>query len=227
MAKVKGKAGTSRRRGRPSVGERVPLGLRVTPDIKQRLDDAAEESGRSQSQEAEFRLERSFDRTSLAPEVLSLAFNPRTAGILLMIGMVMEDAGGLYMDATRKVDYSTDIHWSDHSIAFEFALLATISLLIGARPPTWDAEPPRLPPRVATSLRSIAATIVADVRGDEIPPALRAPPWCDAGTLRKLLDSGFVARLRKLKPAEVDGIQRLIADLLNDPAKRDKEERSS
>lgn len=32
---------------------RVPLGLRVTPEIKKRLDDAARDYGRSQSQEAE------------------------------------------------------------------------------------------------------------------------------------------------------------------------------
>ena len=46
----------------PNAGERVPLGLRVTPDIKLKLDAAAEKNGRSQSQEAEFRLEQSFGR---------------------------------------------------------------------------------------------------------------------------------------------------------------------
>jgi hypothetical protein len=44
----------------PTSGERVPLGLRVTADTKRRLDAAAETSGRSQSQEAELRLEQSF-----------------------------------------------------------------------------------------------------------------------------------------------------------------------
>jgi hypothetical protein len=37
------------------------LGLRVTPAMKAKLDAAAAQSGRSQSQEAEIRLERSFD----------------------------------------------------------------------------------------------------------------------------------------------------------------------
>jgi hypothetical protein len=36
------------------------LGLRVTPTIKQRLDAAAKSNGRSQAQEAEFRLEQTF-----------------------------------------------------------------------------------------------------------------------------------------------------------------------
>jgi uncharacterized protein (DUF1778 family) len=54
-----------RQRGRPFLGERVPLSLRVTPEIKLRLAEAAKRSGRSQSQEAELRLERSFDRSEL------------------------------------------------------------------------------------------------------------------------------------------------------------------
>jgi predicted transcriptional regulator len=37
------------------------LGLRVSPDIKRKLDDAAVKSGRSQSQETELRLQQSFD----------------------------------------------------------------------------------------------------------------------------------------------------------------------
>jgi TraY domain len=45
----------------PEGNERVMLGLRVTADIKRRLDAAAAASGRSQSQEAELRIERSFE----------------------------------------------------------------------------------------------------------------------------------------------------------------------
>src|SRR5262245_8525493 len=52
--------------GRPSLGERVPLGLRVTLDTKARLDAAARYNGRSLSQEAEFRLEQSFDSDRLS-----------------------------------------------------------------------------------------------------------------------------------------------------------------
>jgi hypothetical protein len=53
-----------KRIGRPlkPVGKtkRVSLGLRVIADIKTRLDKAAVKNGRSQSQEAETRLEQSF-----------------------------------------------------------------------------------------------------------------------------------------------------------------------
>jgi hypothetical protein len=55
----------------PEPGERVHLGFRVTPDMKNRVEAAAAASGRSISQEAEFRLERSFsdDSAFSSPEV--------------------------------------------------------------------------------------------------------------------------------------------------------------
>jgi len=79
-----------KRVGRPTkkakAGERVPLGLRVTAELKSRLDDAAKRSGRSQSQEAEFRIERSFDRQDLLTEVLTLRFGETVARLLLRFG---------------------------------------------------------------------------------------------------------------------------------------------
>jgi hypothetical protein len=54
----------AKRPGRPRIepedGERVQLSFRVTPELKRLLDAAANASGRSQSQEAEMRLEKSF-----------------------------------------------------------------------------------------------------------------------------------------------------------------------
>jgi hypothetical protein len=81
-----------KRRGRPSLGERVGLGLRVTPELKQLIDDAAKRSGRSQSQEVEFRLERSFERQHLLPDALELSYGRRLAGILLLMGSAMASA---------------------------------------------------------------------------------------------------------------------------------------
>jgi predicted transcriptional regulator len=70
-----------KRMGRPlkaaQPGKRVSLGLKVTPEIKARLDEAARANGRTQSQEAEYRLERSFERQDLLPEILSLASGER------------------------------------------------------------------------------------------------------------------------------------------------------
>jgi len=61
------------RRGRPlkepEPGERVPLSLRISPSAKKKLEAAAELNGRSLSQEAEYRIERSFDREDISERV--------------------------------------------------------------------------------------------------------------------------------------------------------------
>lgn len=59
-----------KRIGRPVVeappGERAGLSLRVTPEIKKKLEEAAEANGRSLSQECELRLELTFARDAMA-----------------------------------------------------------------------------------------------------------------------------------------------------------------
>jgi hypothetical protein len=44
----------------PTPGKRVSLGLKVTSEIKQRLDEEARKHGRTQSQQAELMIERSM-----------------------------------------------------------------------------------------------------------------------------------------------------------------------
>lgn len=56
-------------RGRKALiaepGKRVSLGLKVTSETKNKLDAAARANGRTQSQEAEYRLQKSFDRNEV------------------------------------------------------------------------------------------------------------------------------------------------------------------
>jgi hypothetical protein len=84
-----------RRIGRPAKapepGSRVSLGLKVTGDIKGRLDATARANGRTQSQEAEARLERSFHEEELLPQLLELAYGRQTAGLLLLLGECIRD----------------------------------------------------------------------------------------------------------------------------------------
>jgi hypothetical protein len=86
---VRPKIGAPPRRD-PRPGERFSIATRVTPELKRRLDAAAAESGRSQAQETELRLERSFDRTDLLTEVLVLAHGKEVAAALLHIGILMK-----------------------------------------------------------------------------------------------------------------------------------------
>lgn len=71
------------RRKRRGQANGCRLALESPADLKRKLDEAAEKSGRSQSQEAELRLERSFEREELLPDVLTLAYGKPLADILI------------------------------------------------------------------------------------------------------------------------------------------------
>ena len=124
----------SKRRGRPSLGERVPLGLRVTPEMKRRLDDAAKRSGRSQSQEAEFRLERSFDRTDLLSEALRLAYGRDLAGILMMLGSAMLWADTFHHVDNQKRKAKGPWRWGSDADGYNEVVKAAVTILEALRP---------------------------------------------------------------------------------------------
>lgn len=77
-----------KRRGRAArpleEGERVGIGFRVTPALKTKIEAAATKSGRSQSQEIEIRLERSFGH-----EGLRLACGEREVRVIIYAGKVL------------------------------------------------------------------------------------------------------------------------------------------
>ena len=92
----------------PVSGERVSLGLRVTAQVKRLLDNAAARSGRSQSQEAEWRLENSLN----SDKHLMLVQGHRATPVVFREGqMLIPDGYGSVAlpislaDATRILDY--------------------------------------------------------------------------------------------------------------------------
>jgi hypothetical protein len=117
----------------PEPGERVHLGIRVTPQLKERLEKTAAAIGRSQSQEAELRLERSFERQDLLPEVLGEAYPRPVAGLLLALGLVMTNAG-LREYWARSMVFGFDDRWMDDPTSFDEALQGVVALLNAARP---------------------------------------------------------------------------------------------
>jgi hypothetical protein len=140
MKEPKKRAGRPRREPKP--GERVPLGLRVTPELKQKLDAATEGSGRSQSQEAELRLERSFEHQALLPEVLELTYGRPLGGILMAMGRAMQDAG-------RQGAFSTMFtleavqDWASVPYAYSQAEKAAARILEALRPEGEIVLPPK------------------------------------------------------------------------------------
>jgi len=130
---------------RPTAGVRVSLGLKVTPQIKERLDGAARSNGRTQSQEAEVRLERSFDREDLLSQGLSLAYGRELAGLLLLLASALEATGRLahtlaegnraHAAGTRRTAIPARRgDWLDDPYAFDQAARAALRILEAARP---------------------------------------------------------------------------------------------
>ena len=124
-------------------GKRVSVGLKVTPQIKERLDRAAEETGRTQSQEAEVRLEQSFNREDLLGEAMTLAYGRELAGLLMMLGTTMHEVG-------RSAGFSASFTieganaWWSHPYAYDQAVQSVVRLLEAARP-LGERRPPRGP----------------------------------------------------------------------------------
>ncbi|HML93253.1 TraY domain-containing protein [Methyloceanibacter sp.] len=120
-----------RPRGRkPKAGERVHLGIRVTPEMKSRIEQAAATSGRSQSQEAEFRLERSLEQEGSLPELLELTFGRQLAGILMFVGAAMKTEG------QHAAKYPFGEQWLSEPRAFEQAVKTANELLLRMAPPS-------------------------------------------------------------------------------------------
>jgi hypothetical protein len=129
------------RKRKPKPGERVPLGLRVTPHLKDALDRAAAESGRSQSQEAEFRIERSFAEQRSLLEALELTYGRELAGILLMLGESMKLSGThAGFIATDTLEGSQK--WWDNAYSFAQASEAAAAVLDAIKP-EGDPTPPQ------------------------------------------------------------------------------------
>jgi hypothetical protein len=126
-----------KRLGRPikaaGPGRKVSLGLKVTSDIKGKLDNAAMLSGRTQSQEAEFRLEQSFAIANFTHQALVLAYGPTLTALILIVAKAMSEAGGM-VAAKAGVTPTGFTDWSDNPIAFDQAVIAANALFEAARP---------------------------------------------------------------------------------------------
>jgi hypothetical protein len=123
---------TRRRPGRPArqllAGERVPMSHRVRPELKQKMDRAAAENGRSVAQEIELRLEQSFRSEALRDQVLELAFGRIDGDLMYFLGKILQVAthqARTFFDAE---------HWCDDGSAFKATENYMLSVLDELRP---------------------------------------------------------------------------------------------
>ena len=125
-------------RGRPTVrakgGKKHTVSLRLTGELKNRLDAASKKNDRSLSQEGELRLEQSFRTDRLLNDALALRYGPRLAGILRTIGEVMDNASRLHgLDVTQSF-IQLGPNWLDSPIAFQVAREAAVEALASLGP---------------------------------------------------------------------------------------------
>ncbi|RWN28897.1 TraY domain-containing protein [Mesorhizobium sp.] len=146
-----------KRRGRPTKppveGERIPLSLRVTAERKRELEAAATLSGRSLSQEAEYRLERSF-----ADEGLFNSFDIRAWAVLY--AHKFQSAGTEAATEKGHPEW-TDKQWMADAECLEraaFAVMRPLLIECLARPET-DVERTAMQ---IDALRSHGATYLAN-----------------------------------------------------------------
>ena len=171
------------KKGRPQKkpikpGDRVPLGLRVTASLKHSLDTAAKHSGRSQSQEAEFRLEHSFANEARLLEALDLAYGRELAGIMYAVGEVMRAAGNTAAALSGITTTNRTPEWWDDPYAFAQASMAAEFVLNSLRP-RGDPSPSPAFAGLAAGIdigETVANVGVATAKGLLLEIASNAPP---------------------------------------------------
>ena len=113
------------RRGRPPLaeteGKRSVLNARVTRETRQRLQEAAANSGRSLSQEIEFRLERTFAQDDARYEDFGGEIHHRFFRVLADTGQIIGDQSGR--------------DWFEDGEAYD-QWIAAVALLLGQFRPT-------------------------------------------------------------------------------------------
>jgi hypothetical protein len=139
-------------RGRPRVpavpGELSAVTVRIPGQIKNKLGDAAAQSGRTQSEEAAQRIQASFTAQDDAPNVLRLAYGDRLTPVLLALAYVMERAGVFAAIASARILKTGDLlhsadDWVANPVGWGQAVEAARVLLDGLAP-AGDAIPPAL-----------------------------------------------------------------------------------
>jgi hypothetical protein len=196
----------------PKPGERFQLGVRVTPEMKMRIEAAAEASGRSISQEAELRIEQSFDRQDLLTDVMMATTGSKTAAaILMLIARVMVDSG-LTHKAIAKPGMSAD--WAADDDHRDIALLAAICLLALLRPKRANNDP-----QLPAHTRGTAEELI-ELLNSRTAAHWRAETRDLIGSVRQLLGPDILRQLPNMPFLWGEAYQ-VVGDFLLDAAEEE------
>jgi hypothetical protein len=151
----------SKRIGRPTKagkeGEKSALGVRASAELKQRLIHAAERNGRSLSQEAEMRLERSFseERGWGGPAIQHMAY---------LMASTFALAGSRAAHAKQHGDWTPE-EWIHEPYCYEAAVAAVMDRLLSERPEGLDGR--AVVNRLLTRLANAGIAVGADQEGQD------------------------------------------------------------
>jgi hypothetical protein len=201
--------GQSRRTGRPTKrptpGARASLGLKVTNEIKQRLDAAAKANGRTQSQEAEARLERTFQNEDLLPQLLRIAYGSQLTVAVLTLAKALKDTGTHAGVRTMGGRFEGADTWFGNPAAYAEARDAAAVVLLGLFPEADPATAGVVAPESAKGLgKEIANGLLEALRNPERGGVIG--DW--AAPLRAMLDPATVERI----PDEFDVVALSLAE---------------
>lgn len=115
-------------------GKRYAIGLRVSKAARERLEQAAAETGRSLSQEVEMRLEDSFRREQSALDALGFKYGDRFAEVLIAAADAGLQAGRLYGSEVARDRGDGIENWTTYPTAFKAAIDAMQEVLMALRP---------------------------------------------------------------------------------------------
>jgi hypothetical protein len=145
----------------PGRQPREPVGFRISPELRKRLDVAAIEKTRSLSQEAEFRLEMSFSKEDLLPSVQQLAYGPGLADTVQKIVAAVKASHleGRYLAEVRPQDM--DSMWADPLFFEEVAnaIKGALDKMLAEKCTAWAADHPDTQERDRQALRDAMAAI--------------------------------------------------------------------
>jgi hypothetical protein len=164
-------------------GQRPSLGLKVTPEIKNKLDAAAKENGRTQSQEAESRIEQTFHDDDQLAASLVRVYGAQLTGLLLVIARAMKEAGTHAGFRTRGT-YEGAVDWFSDAAAFRQAAEATRAVL--------DAFDSKDAPSDSNLGRELAAGAMEAIKYGGRTDEMRR--WAEEP--RSLLGEAALARMR-------------------------------
>ncbi len=167
-----------RKPGRPPLpgGARVPLGLRVTTEVRRGLNEACKASGRSLSQEAETRLEHTFTATNAVFDALDLAYGRRWGGLLLAIAQVAQITGTRAVSISQW-NFEGCEDWMADPYAYDQAMCGVVSLLEAFRPRGKIVLPPNTMGLPAETFARLGEGFARELLSGLANPDSKGPAW--------------------------------------------------